>query len=426
MNEEVNNLSFWFPLIEQAQVPVPRTIIIEHPHDLMSVLDGVEPEGGVFDALVEKIEKAAREIYPAKGTDHAFFLRTGYLSGKHDWKDTCFVSTIDPDVIGYHIVALIEQSAMAGIMGLPYDTWVVRELLDTAPLFHCEWYGGFPVTREFRVFIRDGEVDAIYPYWGLPRVRMAGVVEPPEFVHDLFSASENVVGGSLVASETSATVTSSGDLWGTHGPLVPLDALRHLDKKLGLPSLDPQVWEQRARCIGRLSASDRPKDEGLTVLRSGPVGVRFAAEQGNENRDTSVLHLLDLDLWSEERAVDPSAEVDAERSVCVKQPGGVSEERDIWLYEVESTRRGRVVLALWETDCAVLQGRPDHSRWRDILRDVSALSKTEALELQMHAQAANGAVGGGFWSVDLLQDRLGKWWVTDMADGDRSYRPGVE
>jgi hypothetical protein len=32
------------------------------------------------------------------------------------------------------------------------------------------------------------------------------------------------------------------------------------------------------------------------------------------------------------------------------------------------------------------------------------------------------AVGGGYWSVDFLRDRDGKAWLTDMAEGERSFR----
>lgn len=52
------------------------------------------------------------------------------------------------------------------MVGLPFDTWVVRKVLDTDPAFYAFW-GQMPITREFRFFVRDGEIVHWQPYWPL-------------------------------------------------------------------------------------------------------------------------------------------------------------------------------------------------------------------------------------------------------------------
>lgn len=228
-----NDLAFWFPLIKAGGLPVPETIIVRTDCDPPSLLDGVKPEG--YDDFIAELESAAQTIgYPC-------FLRTGHTSGKHDWSDTCYLE--EPAKIGWHVTALIEASLLADMFGLPTQTWVVRKLIETAPLFRCEWWSGFPVTREFRVFIRDDEVEMVYPYW-------------------------------------------------------PADA--------------------------------------------------------------------------------------------------------------------------------VADGSPDNKNWRSLLHAASIMTDQDAERIGFLSGMASGSVGGGYWSMDFLQDVHGEWWLTDMADGDRSYRPEAE
>lgn len=70
---------------------------------------------------------------------------------------------------------------------------------------------------------------------------------------------------------------------------------------------------------------------------------------------------------------------------------------------------------------AVLQGRPDRSGW------LAALAGISRLGLDMRGWLGDlacraAAAAEGFWSVDLLQAEDGKWWITDMARGEDSYR----
>jgi hypothetical protein len=75
----------------------------------------------------------------------------------------------------------------------------------------------------------------------------------------------------------------------------------------------------------------------------------------------------------------------------------------------------------WPPD-AVERGNPDADDWRPRLAAISTLTDDERRVLRGIALDAWDAVGRGHWSVDLLQDADGGWWLTDMADGDQSYR----
>lgn len=158
-DEKRNDLAWWYPPLRDAELPVPQTEIVTFSGDLTALLDGETPEG--FDGLVMGIEAAARVL----ADEPPLFLRTGYLSGKHDWEDTCYLASFDPEIIGFHVANLVEASALAGILGLPHDTWAVRTWIDAEPLFRCRAYGNFPVTREFRLFAREGGVEHVQPYW---------------------------------------------------------------------------------------------------------------------------------------------------------------------------------------------------------------------------------------------------------------------
>lgn len=229
MTPDRNDLAYWFPPIKDAGLPVPRTVIVPTDADLTGLLDGATPDG--FADLVAELAAAGDSLgWPC-------FLRTGHGSGKHDWAHTCYVSA--RWLVAPHVAALVEWSHIVDLMGLPTSTWVIREMIDTVSLFTCAGYGGFPVTREFRLFVRDSDVVHIQPYW------------PPD---------------------------------------------------------------------------------------------------------------------------------------------------------------------------AVGQGRPDRRDWQALLEWASELDHDERLELNGLAVRAAEALGGGYWSVDLLQDRDGGWWLTDMADGDQSFQ----
>lgn len=91
------------------------------------------------------------------------FLRTGQGSGKHQWKRTCYVQ--DAGELPYHVAALVEWSHLVDMLGLPTYVWAVRELLPVEPICTLPRYGDMPLTKESRVFVRDGKVLCSHSYW---------------------------------------------------------------------------------------------------------------------------------------------------------------------------------------------------------------------------------------------------------------------
>jgi len=156
-------LSYWFPKIEAAGVPVPRTKLLKMPvaaqEDVWALFDGKDgPDGGkAMKQFIAGVAAAAAEFgFP-------FFLRTDMTSGKHDWEHTCFVSSAAS--VLQCILNIVEFSECADMMGLPWDAWAVREFLPTMPLGVCPRYGNMPVCREFRFFVDGGKVTCVHPYW---------------------------------------------------------------------------------------------------------------------------------------------------------------------------------------------------------------------------------------------------------------------
>lgn len=204
--ESHNDLAYWFPRIEAAGLPVPKTRLVSTNVDLMSLLDGVEPEDfNVFEAY---LRAAAEEIgYPC-------FLRTGHTSGKHDWRDTCYVP--NAEALGRHIVALVEASALAGIMGLPTDTWAVRELIPNVPLFTLDDYCGMPFVPEWRLFANETDLVHWQPYWPLDAIEEGRPSAPNwrEIVSDFFvAASTDQTLRDLSLMAVRAAQACDGGLW---------------------------------------------------------------------------------------------------------------------------------------------------------------------------------------------------------------------
>lgn len=183
--DDKTRLSYWYPKLETAGLPVPRTIIVpaarKELDDISGRLEGKEPTGAAV-GLTERITMAANTIgYP-------FFLRTDFTSGKHDWKHTCFVS--DAEQVESHVVAIVEHWEMVNMFGPPSDMWAVRELLPTIPIGHCRMYGNMPICREFRFFVEDGYIRCWHPYWPWNALTKGDAVfnNPEEFDYTEFSS----------------------------------------------------------------------------------------------------------------------------------------------------------------------------------------------------------------------------------------------
>lgn len=165
-----NCLSYWFPKLQAAGIPTPRTEIVRTSLDLIHLCDGKEPppvKAETFTMFMNELRAAAELVQPTHGSP--VFLRTGQGSGKHDWLRCCYV----PDLgeLTAHVASLVEWSHMVDMMGLATDVWAVREYLPTPPLAYLPTYGGMPLVPEVRAFVQGGVPICLHPYWPEKSIR---------------------------------------------------------------------------------------------------------------------------------------------------------------------------------------------------------------------------------------------------------------
>jgi len=162
-----NCLSYWFPLIRDAGLPVPRTEVVPTELNLFGVLGG-DPPAGWHSFLAELRSACERIGLPA-------FLRTGQGSGKHKFDRCCNLRKIE--YLAQHVYNLLDWSCTVDMLGLATNVWAVREMLPVEPLAVLPGYGNMPVVREWRLFVRDGKVQCRHPYWPLDALAQ-GMTDP--------------------------------------------------------------------------------------------------------------------------------------------------------------------------------------------------------------------------------------------------------
>jgi hypothetical protein len=121
--------------------------------ELLELLDGRIPPG--FDEFMRSLRASAVSL----GTP--VFLRTGFTAHKHGWRRTCAVT--DLDALAGHGCALVEFSTLCDVLGLPTETWVVREWLDLDA--RTTAVEGLPIAPERRFFVAGGRVVCHHAYW---------------------------------------------------------------------------------------------------------------------------------------------------------------------------------------------------------------------------------------------------------------------
>lgn len=163
MSDERNCISHWFPKLQAAGVAVPETTLIECPRGLDQLI--YQPAGEqdttlvtAYNALLEQIRAA---VVARSGRA---FLRTGYLSAKHSYRNTCNID-VDPESVtaadlARPVCELLDHSNNAW---LPADVWAVRQFIPLEARFTC--FCDLPIARERRYFIVGGGVQCHHPYW---------------------------------------------------------------------------------------------------------------------------------------------------------------------------------------------------------------------------------------------------------------------
>lgn len=162
---------YWFPKIkdiEGIQYPKTEFVKVSWGYDYYKYIS----EEPIPQDVIERLKITARRIgYP-------LFMRTDHLSGKHSLAG--FISYIEnEDMLVKNLYRLLEESACAGLMGLPVEAIVLREYVELDACFKA--FGGIPIAKERRYFIKDGKVLCHHPYWEEAAIRFwksCGIKEP--------------------------------------------------------------------------------------------------------------------------------------------------------------------------------------------------------------------------------------------------------
>lgn len=149
----LNSLYVWYPKTKNI-MPTPKTIFIKQKRSFNSfdaLFDNrADPE---MNRMVAEAKQAAQKLgYPV-------FLRSSHLSNKHEWKNSCYATSDQSLEDGMYNI--LEFTLMG--FGIAFDGYVVREFL-TLP-HELTAFKGMPVSKEFRFFIKNGEVICYHPYW---------------------------------------------------------------------------------------------------------------------------------------------------------------------------------------------------------------------------------------------------------------------
>lgn len=153
MTEDRISLAYWFPILKSTGVKVPKTDWWHTEADFWEIIDG-KPDPAAAEFLDDLKRRTNQHGYP-------LFLRTGHTSGKHSWKDTCYVTKEDD--LGRCVFGLLEYSAMA-MPSLAWNVWAIREFLPLDIHFIAFW-GEMPIATERRYFIESGAIICSHPYW---------------------------------------------------------------------------------------------------------------------------------------------------------------------------------------------------------------------------------------------------------------------
>ena len=154
--DERNSLLYWYPKIKNI-APTPKTCW----YKVRFTLDWLE--NGVPDEVVNEVAKMIdKEFFP---DPYPVFIRTDTYSGKHDYKDTCFVESKK------HLKRNLNNLVIDSVMkDLTFKAIVVRDFIELDWKFKAFW-GELPIAPEVRVMVKDGEVERWFFYWPEDAIR---------------------------------------------------------------------------------------------------------------------------------------------------------------------------------------------------------------------------------------------------------------
>lgn len=151
MHDEQNSMLYWWPIVSDLKVPMPRTQLIAVPQEFDWY--NINPDKSVTATFIRLIHEAGDELgWPA-------FIRGDLTSGKHEWAETCYLES--PEKIVANLHGLYAATDIALIP--PPAAIAVREFLTLDAPFRA--FMGLPIARERRFFVDDGKIVCNHAYW---------------------------------------------------------------------------------------------------------------------------------------------------------------------------------------------------------------------------------------------------------------------
>lgn len=411
-----NSSHVWLPGLEAAGLPTFRTIVIPYKHhDCMPIFDG-EPSAE-FDRLVNEVAFAAGEIgIPA-------FIRTDLGSAKHSGLKGVQIadgSIAESDgSVGWVLSRLLEDQELKFWLEREGPTAIlVREWLTLKAKFTA--FGGLAISNERRFFATPEKVLCQHHYWPelVGRNWMTGVVERPHLPDDSAPAGDRLRGDCATDAryDCPPPVLECAGL----SPCVQIlgDLFIEINKKLGLPVFESEIWQKFPASFCCWSASYSPSNKRFSLFSGSPLRADIATKESMNQIEGFGLDLRQLDHWGE--GCELVSSVTGKTSVCVEDSGNIGQNG--WLICHDSIIRQHISRFWFQPDGDILL-RTSSPAWKQLLQAVHDEPAPD--ELSDLAMKAAAAAGGGAWSVDICQDVTGKYWITDMAVASDSWHwPG--
>ncbi len=150
LHDKRNSFLYWYPKVENIAI-TPRSAWLEIDFDPSWI------DNGVPDKIISKLKKLAKQLDPID--TYPLFIRTDVNSGKHDYKNTCFVKSEED--LARNVYNLLEDTLVKDLFPRAI---VLREFIELDWKFKAFW-GSLPIAPEVRVMIRDGEIERWFFYW---------------------------------------------------------------------------------------------------------------------------------------------------------------------------------------------------------------------------------------------------------------------
>lgn len=175
------DIRFWLPPIE-GKVPTPKTFI----HTLTR-----EQQADLHLATMEGVSEPPESLGPfLQDASHSFallgrnsaFIRSGHISGKHNFKKCCLLFDGSRDEIYSRVREIVYMGEMVSLMGMPIGAWAIREFLEGHEFGVCPRFGDMPLRAELRIFSNGKIITHTQPYWPLKALTQGGAADA-EAIH---------------------------------------------------------------------------------------------------------------------------------------------------------------------------------------------------------------------------------------------------